>query len=381
MDRWPEGWTRGPGQGGVPQERTQALPRGDYGRPGPGPRDYPGYGGGSGGELPWEGTRGDRYRRKPRRWGGKIAVLLLVLIVLIPVAVYFYADSKLRREPVLSALTDRPEETPGTDWLIVGSDSRAGLSKAERREFKTGNAGGRRTDTMMLLHIPETDDPPTLISLPRDSYVPIPGHGRNKLNAAFAFGGPKLLAQTVENVTDIRIDHYAEIGLGGFVGITDAIGGVDVCVKEDIEDPKAGIDLKEGCQTLEGVEALGYVRTRATPLADLDRVKRQRQFFGALMKKAMSPGVLINPFRSIPLVTRGADLFIVDEEDHLYNLMGFGWALKDMDEAVTTTVPIAGTGSVPGAGSVVRWDREKAIGMFDALREDKPVPKSLIPKD
>jgi LCP family protein required for cell wall assembly len=123
---------------------------------------------------------------------------------------------------------------------------------------------------MMLLHYGSGGT--SLISLPRDSYVPIRGHGSNKLNAAFAFGGPKLLVETVEKTTGIHIDHYAEIGFGGFVGVVDAVGGVDICVKENIKDPKAGLNLKAGCQTLDGGKDLGYVTTREFARADLQRV-------------------------------------------------------------------------------------------------------------
>src|SRR5690606_38952188 len=141
--------------------------------------------------------------------------------------------------------------------------SRDGLDAERQAELDTGGVAGRRTDTVVLVHIPEGDGKPTMVSLPRDSYVPIPGHGKDKLNAAFAYGGPQLLARTVETATGVRIDHYAEIGLGGFADMTDAIGGVDICVEEPMQDPKANLDLQAGCQTLDGPQALGYVRTRA----------------------------------------------------------------------------------------------------------------------
>ena len=115
-----------------------------------------------------------------------------------------------------------------------------------------------------------------MVSIPRDSYVPIPGHGEDKINAAFALGGAPLLAQTVEQATGLRLDHYAEIGFDGFAEMVDAVGGVTMCLPEPISDPLAGIDLPAGCQELDGRSALGYVRTRATPRADLDRMTNQR---------------------------------------------------------------------------------------------------------
>ncbi|MEU5879313.1 LCP family protein [Spirillospora sp. NPDC047279] len=329
--------------------------------------------GSRGGDLP----PGRRVRR--RRWPKILAGVLVVLLVVV-VGGYFYLDSRLNRESVLTDYEGRPADTPGTNWLIVGSDSREGLSGKQRKEFATGKAAGRRTDSMMLLHYGEGGT--SLISLPRDSYLPIPGRSANKLNAAFAFGGPSLLVKTVERATDLRIDHYAEIGFGGFVGIVDSIGGVDICVKSRMKDPKAGIDLQPGCQTLTGGEALGYVRTRATARADLDRVEHQRQFFGALMKKSTSPGVMLNPFRSVPLAMNATSNFIVDENDHLIDLVRMMWAMRGVSggKGVTTSVPLGAFGSRAGVGSYITWDAAKSKKLWSALREDRPVPKEVITK-
>ncbi|WP_376766628.1 LCP family protein [Thermomonospora cellulosilytica] len=230
----------------------------------------------------------------------------------------------------------------------------------------------------MLLHY--GDGGTTLVSLPRDSFVAIPGHGSNKLNAAYAFGGPKLLVRTVEQATGIRIDHYAEIGFGGFVGVVDAVGGVDMCLKQPLRDPKAGLNLRPGCQTLSGAEALGFVRTRKFANGDLERVQNQRRFFAALMDKATSPGVLFNPFRSIPLALNSTSNFTVDEGDHLLDLVRLMWAMRSLSggDGVTTTVPVGGFGSSAAAGSFVRWDRAKSEALFEALREDEPVPSSVV---
>jgi LCP family protein required for cell wall assembly len=296
-------------------------------------------------------------------------LLALVLGLLV------WVDVRLQRVDALAGYAGRPAATPGTDWLIVGSDSRAGLSAQRRRELGTGDAAGRRTDTMMLLHVPRGGRPPVLVSLPRDSYVPIPGHGRNKLNAAYAFGGPKLLAQTVETVTGIRIDHYLEVGFDGFATVVDTVGGVRVCVPRPMRDPKAALDLRAGCQVLDGRQALGYVRTRASARGDLDRVQRQRELLSALLARATSPAVLLNPFRSVPLALHGGDGVAVDDGDHLQHLVRFPFALRATGRGggVATTVPVAGSETVPGAGSVLRWDRPRALALFDALRQDRPV--------
>jgi LCP family protein required for cell wall assembly len=312
-------------------------------------------------------------RRRPR-WGRRIAVAAAVLLVLL-LGLLVWMDTRLNRVDALTDYDGRPAVTPGTDWLIVGSDSREGLSGERRRQLATGDAAGRRTDTMMLLHLSRGGGSPTLVSLPRDSYVPIPGHGSNKLNAAYAFGGPKLLAHTVENVTGIRIDHYMEVGFDGFASTVDAVGGVRLCVDHAMHDPKAGLDLRAGCQVLDSRKALGYVRTRASARGDLDRVERQREFLGALIDRATRPGVLLNPFKSIPLALNGTDSITVDNGDHLQHLIRFPFAMRAVSggKGVATTVPIASTGTVSGAGSVVRWDRSKALALFNALKEDRPV--------
>lgn len=315
--------------------------------------------------------------RRQRHWGRTVLIVILVLLLLM-IGVYFYLDSRLHRVDVFYDYAGRPADTPGTNWLVVGSDSREGLSAKQRKEFRTGRAAGRRTDSMMLLHIGDHGN--TLVSLPRDSYVPIPGHDPNKLNAAFAFGGPKLLVRTIEQATKIHIDHYAEIGFAGFVGMVDAVGGVDMCIPRRINDTSAGIDLKPGCQTLKGGDALGFVRSRHTfANQDLQRVENQRKFLAALSHKATSPGTLLNPFHFIPFVLRSTDDFSVDQDDHLYNLAGFAWAMRGLTkgDGLTTTVPIGGYGSSPSAGSYIKWDTTRSGELFRALREDEPVPTSL----
>jgi LCP family protein required for cell wall assembly len=312
-----------------------------------------------------------------RHWLRTTLIVLLVLLLLL-VGVYFYLDSRLNRIDVFSDYAGRPADTPGTNWLVVGSDSRAGLSSEQLKKLHTGKAEGKRTDTMMLLHI--GDHGTTLVSLPRDSYVPIPGHDPNKLNAAYAFGGPKLLVRTVEQATKIHIDHYAEVGFGGFVGMVDAVGGVDMCIPQRLKDTAAGIDLKKGCQTLNGPQALGFVRTRhAFASQDLQRVQNQRKFLAALTHKATTPGTLLNPFRIVPFVLRSTDDFSVDQGDHLYDLAGFAWAMRGLTngDGLTTTVPLGRNGYSPSAGAYITWDTTRAGELFRALREDQPVPKSL----
>ncbi|SDM09988.1 LCP family protein [Nonomuraea jiangxiensis] len=308
----------------------------------------------------------------------KIVAGFLVVLLVAAVGMLFWIDSRLAGiDGVLDDYDGRVADTPGTNWLLVGSDSRKGLTAAERKKLATGRAAGQRTDSMMLLHIPEGSDKPTLVSLPRDSAVTIPGRGRDKLNAAYAIGGPKLLVRTVETVTGVHVDNYMEIGFAGFVDIVDAVGGVEINVRAAVNDPKAGLKLKKGTQTLTGSQALGYVRTRkGGALPDFERTKRQRQFLGAVVKKAASPGVLINPFTSIPLAMSATDAVEVDSGTGVFDMLSLGLAMGD--SPVTTVVPFGGDEVVPSGGTAVKWERDKALALFNALKNDQPVPKDII---
>jgi LCP family protein required for cell wall assembly len=308
-----------------------------------------------------------------------IAVLavLVSLVLILVVGTYFFLDSKLHREDVLVNYAGRPAASAGQNWLIAGSDSRQGLSKKEERKLATGfDVSGQRSDTIMLLHIPSNGGQPVLISLPRDSYVPIPGHGSNKINAAYSFGGPKLLAQTVQDVTGLRITHYMGIGFGGFVNVVNAVGGVRMCIKMRLDDPAAGLHLRKGCQILNGDQALGYVRTRHLYAnQDLQRVQDQRIFLRALLTKMTSPGVIFDPFAAIPAASGAASTLTVDQGTSLYQLVEVAFALRHPE---TTTVPIANANYPTPAGDAVQWDSAQATELFNALKNDQPVPKSLL---
>jgi LCP family protein required for cell wall assembly len=308
--------------------------------------------------------------------------LICAIVVLAVLCLTVYIDRSLQRVDALADYPGRLPATAGTNWLIVGSDSRAGLTTQEEARLTTGDeaaAGGSRTDTIILMHIPAltSGGQITLVSLPRDSSVPLAGHGRIKLNATFAFGGPALLVQTVEKVTGLHIDHYAEIGFAGFADLVDDVGGVQMCPTEPINDPLAGLNIAAGCQVLDGPKALGYVRTRHSPRGDLDRVVRQREFLGALITRAASPSVLLNPFRAVPLASDAPGTITVDTGDHVWNLARLGWAMRSLSQgdAVTTTVPFAGFGPVSDGSSGVLWDKQAAGQLFNALAQDRPVPR------
>jgi len=303
---------------------------------------------------------------------------LLLLFVLAVVGTGVWIDRSLQRIPALADYADRPAVGRGTTWLLVGSDSRQGLTPEQQAEFATGgDIGNGRTDTILLVHVPAfgSDTPTTMVSIPRDSYVPIPGYGEDKINAAFSLGGAALLAQTVEQATGMRLDHYAEIGFDGFAVMVDAVGGVTMCPKEPVSDPLAGIELPAGCQKLDGRSALGFVRSRATPRADLDRMVNQQEFMSALMHRASSPAVLLNPLRWYPMTHAAAGAVTVDLNAHVWDLARLAWALHGT--VTTTTVPIGEfTGS--DSGSVVVWNSDEASRLFEALAADNAVPADVL---
>lgn len=319
--------------------------------------------------------------RRRRRWGRRVALLLLIGALLAGAGIVGGAawfDRTLRREAVLTDYADRPAAGRGTNWLLVGSDSRRDLTAEQQQDLSTGgDVGAGRTDTILLVHVPSfgSSTPATMVSLPRDSYVPIPGHGKDKINSAFVMGGATLLTQTVEQATGLRLDHYVEIGFAGFAALVDALGGVTVCPTAPVSDPLAGIDLPAGCQKLEGRNALGYVRSRDTPRADLDRMINQRQFMSALLHRASSPSVWLNPFRWYAIAHAAAGALTVDRGDHVWDLARLGWALRGSPTSVTVPIGEFGSGD---AGAVVVWNHDVAGKLFDALAADAPVPAEAL---
>ena len=313
-------------------------------------------------------------RPKKRRRLRPIRILLVILLVLLitPIGLMLYFDSKLHRVDALSGYPGRVGDTPGTNWLVVGTDSRADLSQADKDKLATGDSDGARTDTIMLVHIPTTGSP-MLISIPRDMYVPVPGQGSHKINSAFNTGGAKLLVQTVEQFSGVHIDQYAEVGFGGFDKLVDAVGGVEMCLDQPLRDPKAGLRLRAGCQTLNGAQALGLVRTRAFPNADLQRVVNQRKFFSALMSEATSPSVLLNPFRLLPFANGAVDSITVAEGDHIWHLAWLAFRLRN---PVTTTVPDDGSQSTGDGDALIPG--ETTSRFFEYVSKGVEVPKELL---
>ena len=309
----------------------------------------------------------ERPPRRPRRKHPiRNIILILVLAWLIfMIAVPIWAWSKIDKvdaEPD----GDRPGDQPGTTYLLVGSDSREGLSDEELEEYSAGGAGtgGQRTDTIMLMHV--GSGPTVLMSVPRDSNVEIPGHGSSKINSAFTTGGPELLVETLEQNTGIRVDDYVEIGFGGFANIVDGLGGIEICTDQKINDRASGAEFEKGCQDVDGAEALAFSRVRkAFATSDLQRVQNQRQVLGNISDKAKSPWTFLNPLRYFNLSSSAADSLTIGENVGPISLGRFAWSLGGAmgGDGLNCTVPIT-------SGSAEEWDPERSEKLFGLIADD-----------
>jgi LCP family protein required for cell wall assembly len=387
-----------PPQGGVPQQPSYGDAYGDGHGNASDPYGGGGYdsdyntgqvygSGGPGGPGGYGGGRGERPAPNWRRRIKVTAITVTVVVLATTIGTYFWADSKLNREVDLSKVIERPDAGEGTNYLIVGSDSREGLSDDQKKELHTGSADGKRTDSMMILHTGSNG--PTLVSLPRDSNVEIPtfvgsesgktfkGTGRQvKLNAAYAEDGPELLVRTVEANTGLHIDHYVEIGFAGFANIVDAVGGVEIDIpKGGLKDTKSGADFEAGKQTLNGEQSLAFVRTRyALARSDLDRTKNQQKFLAALASQTATPSTVLNPFKLYPTMSAGLDTLIVDEDMSLFDLADMFWAMKGVTggDGKSMNMPISGN----SANGNLQWDTAKVKQLVEQLKNDETVTVS-----
>ncbi|MFN8147369.1 MAG: LCP family protein [Candidatus Nanopelagicales bacterium] len=288
--------------------------------------------------------------------------------------------------------SDDSSPTAPMNILVVASDSREGLTHAEANSLHLGTAdyGAPRTDTMMLVHIGANADAVTVVSLPRDTLATIPAYtdskGRKhkahqaKLNAAYEGGGAPTMVAAVEGLTGVQINHYVEINFNGFLQMVDAVGGVDVCLAKPLSDKKSGLNLPAGRQTIDGPQALAYVRARyVDPSADLGRMKRQQKFVASMFKKATSAGTILNPVKLNEFLTAVAGSITTDSGLGRDQLLALADRLKSTNpgNVAFTTVPIAGDKRVKGLGSVLIWDEAKATALFTAIKKDQPiVPKA-----
>lgn len=314
------------------------------------------------------GSRPPRPPRRRNRFKRALVILLVLLLVFLGAA-WFWVESNLNHVDALSGAAD----TPGRTYLIVGSDSREGW----------GNDGteGARTDTIMVLHQPE-QGPTALISIPRDSYVEIPGRSKNKVNAAYAFGGAPLLVETVENLTGLTVDHYLEVGFQGVVDVVDALGGVELCHDVTVDDWRSDLQWEAGCHVADGDTALAFSRMRyADPTGDIGRTERQQQVVSVLAQEALSPSTLVNPAKVYSLGNAGLGSLRVSEGTGAWNLAraGFVFNAARGDDAVTGTPPLVSLGhSVQGVGSTVLLDEAGSDDFWRRIANGDFEPGSVV---
>ena len=304
--------------------------------------------------------------RRILRWTVIVIVIVLALIAARVAWLWNDVSSQLHRVDALSGAAD----TPGETWLIVGSDARGGVIQDDTE--------GARADSVMLLHKAENGQT-SLISLPRDTFVDIPEYGENKINAAYSFGGPKLLVQTVEKLSGLTVDHYVEVGMTGVSQMVDAVGGVDVCLDYDVADEDSGLvwDTSQGkCQTVDGTKALAYSRMRKSdPTGDVGRGLRQRAVISAVVSKAASPTTVISFSRQDALVDAGTNALTVDENAGTMSIARMVLAFRSASgNSLTGAPPIEDTAYSPedaDIGETVLLQDTTAPDFFSKLRDGK----------
>ncbi len=315
------------------------------------------------------------------RWGRIAAVVAAAYAVwLVGLAVYLTTSL-----PKTEALSPDPiADTPGTVWMLVGSDSREGLTARQRARLRTGDEEGQRTDTIMLVHT-TPGSAPTLISVPRDSWVTIPAHTARdgsrvgareaKVNAAYNYGGASLLAQTIEYNTGLHVDNYVEIGFAGIVTLTNAVGGIEACFDRDIDDANSGLKVTEGCHTLNGRQSLAYVRMRySDPKGDIGRIERQQHYVSQVIHRVIDWRTLVNPVRQWELVNATLDAVTVDESTSIVDLGGFGLGMRQIasGSGEVTVIPVDESDHWESGQWVIHWDTEAANRLFSSLGGTTP---------
>ncbi|MFO7291798.1 MAG: LCP family protein [Actinomycetes bacterium] len=318
-----------------------------------------------------------RKRRRRRMSRGQRFILtvltLLVLFAALAVGAVFLAEFQMDDLGTFDSLASGE----GT-YLVVGTDSRENLP--DDLEGKFGDFAGARADVIMLMQV--ASDEVQLLSIPRDLRVEIPGHGVNKVNAAYAFGGPELLVETVSRETGIRINHYLEVDFGGFAGIVDALGGIELDFPAPARDLKSGLEVEEaGTQVVDGATALAYARSRSyeelrdgewqsTGGGDIARTGRQREVLLEIIDRASSPGGIIRSPLVLQQVTanlRG------DSTVTPLRLLKTAWRFRSADETKAITLPVVGHNE--GGVSYVVRDEPAATAVLEAFAAGDPLPE------
>lgn len=319
-----------------------------------------------------------------------VTVLLVLLSVLAAVAVggIVFLNSKLGQiDHVQITLpeAERPEKPASSgggeplNILLAGTDNRGDLSIADAVSSENWVPGAHRSDTIMILHISADRQRAYVISIPRDSYVPLYDQqgqyvGRHKINAAFSLYGPSAFISTVENLTDLRMDHLAIVDWDGFRNLTDALGGVVIYIPETVYDD-GQVTWQRGYQFMDGELALRYVQTRyGLAEGDFDRIRRQQNFLRVLMSKLLSEGTLTNPFKLSRVLDAVTKNLTVDSEWRSSDLRSLALSLRGLRTSDVTflSAPRAENWNqlVDGEGSVVVLDKQSGSRLWNALAED-----------
>lgn len=324
-------------------------------------------------------TKRKRRRSKPVVALIALASVLVGVLVVVGVVGGVYAsrlansfnDNATKIEKAFPEESTRPAPAPdgAMNVLLMGSDSRADATTID-----DASASDQRTDSMMLVHVDADRENVYVMSIMRDLYVPIPGHGSNKINAAFAYGGSPLTVQTVEQLLGVRIDHVAIIDFEGFKGMTTALGGVDVFSPQAFST-KGGFSYQAGVNKLEGDAALAFVRERyAFADADFTRVKNQQAFVKGLADTVLSRSTLTDPGKISAFVTAMSPYLTVDKEFDVGTIASLGFSLRGIDGSKMHffTIPTAGTGTI-GGQSIVNVDQPGLEALKAAMADDSLV--------
>lgn len=312
---------------------------------------------------------------------GLLCCLALLLVAAFGLLVYagHHLDSQINRiHGTFSGLDHRPTRATGRaagaeNILLLGTDGRTTKPTTGSDATAGWTPGAQRSDTMMLLHIAAGGGSASVISIPRDSWVPVPGHGDAKINAAFSYGGPRLAVETVERLTNVRIDHIAWVDWAGFRRLTDTLGGVDVYVPRTVYDSARDVTWTQGTHHLDGAQALTYVRERHGLIGgDLDRVKRQQYFLRSLLAAVRQHASLTSPRTAYRILDAVTQNLTVDAEFSAGDLRSLATTLARMPSADLSffTAPVAGLGS-EGSQSVVYLDEAAGRPLWRAVRADR----------
>jgi len=310
-----------------------------------------------------------------RHWWQWVAVGLLTLFVVgggYGVWLYYETQGDIQDEV---EGVDRAEEAQPFNALLVGSDSREGLTEQEQLDLGARAVGGERADTLILAHIDPANDHVIMVQFPRDLWVPIPGMGENKINAALE-GGPDLLVATVKDLTGLKINKYLQVNIAGFRDVVDAIGGVDICITEPIPfDPQTGIQITEeelGMVHFDGDRAIRFVRSRNFETGDFARIQNQQRFVAAALNKVTSTSTLLNPGRILDLAEIAGKNLRTDQHTTLNGIRDLAQTLRgfEPERFEAYIVPNLGIGNVNGI-STVEYDAVTAEVMFDALANNE----------